>query len=64
LGFAEHELYPEFGVIEIDPLDRLYSILVDHEAAERVRGQESTAARSAEGPFANPPISPFGPPEV
>jgi len=65
-GFSPGELDGQFGVVEIDPQDHLYSILVDDAAVARVepgwasRGDEDGLA----GPFSNPVIEPFGPPEA
>jgi len=59
-GFRSDEIDDRFGVIEIDPQDHLYTILVDSDAAQRVRGERET--HPPEGPYANPPIQPFGPP--
>ncbi|MHC4617191.1 MAG: hypothetical protein ACYTEQ_05495 [Planctomycetota bacterium] len=59
-GFQSDEIDVQFGVIEVDPQDRLFTILVDSNAAERVRGGRET--QLPEGPYANPPIHPFGPP--
>ncbi len=56
------ELDTEFGINQIDPEANLYSILVDEEAAERVREQFSYDTSGIEGPFSNPRIEPFGPP--
>ncbi len=61
-GFKPDELDAEFGVIEIDPEDNLYSILVDQEAAQRVREQLGIDTPDLEGPFSNARIAPFGPP--
>jgi hypothetical protein len=59
-GFQPDEIDDRFGVIEVDPQDRLYTILVDSDAAQRARGERET--HPPEGPYANPPIQPFGPP--
>jgi hypothetical protein len=53
LGLAGHELDANFGVVNISPKDHLYTILVDPEAAERIRG-----AAPVRGVFANPRIEP------
>jgi hypothetical protein len=58
LGLAEDEVDPTFGVVNISPAERLYTILVDEAAAERVAG-----APPVEGVFGNPRIEPYGPPE-
>jgi hypothetical protein len=57
LGVAEEELDPDFGVVNIDPDEDLFTVLVDEKTAERAEG------KAAGGPYANPPIEPFGPPE-
>jgi hypothetical protein len=53
LGLGGHELDTNFGVVNISPKDHLYTILVDPEAAERIRG-----APPVRGVFANPRIEP------
>lgn len=58
LELEAEELDPEFGVVELDPETHRYAVLVDERAATRVQG-----APGIEGPFANPPIEPFGPPQ-
>jgi hypothetical protein len=58
LGLAEDEVDPAFGVVNISPAERLYTILVDEAAAERIAG-----APAVEGVFGNPRIEPYGPPE-
>jgi hypothetical protein len=57
LGLSDEEVDADFGLVEIDPEAHKYAILVEEPAAERVAGTEGV-----EGPFANPPIEPFGPP--
>jgi hypothetical protein len=61
-GFKPQEIDAQFGIIEIDPEDHLYSILVDQEAALRVRNQLGEGVSDIEGPFADVRIAPFGPP--
>ena len=58
LRVGEHDLDADFGVVTIDPDADLYAVLVDEGAA-------STAARTpgAAGPFSNPRIESFGPPQ-
>lgn len=60
-GLRPEELDAEFGIIEIDPEEGLYSILIDSEAYSRI--SQETLPEDMEGPFSNPPIAPFGPPE-
>jgi hypothetical protein len=57
LGLSDEEIDAEFGVVNIDPEGDRYAVLVEESAAQRV-GKEP----GVEGPFANPPIEPFGPP--
>ena len=53
LGLAEDEVDQGFGVVNISPKERLYTILVSPEAAERVRGAEPV-----KGVYSNPRIEP------
>lgn len=53
LGLGEDEVDPRFGVVNIDPNEHLYTILVEQEAAERVRN-----AAPVRGVFSNPRIEP------
>lgn len=57
LGVGEDEIDSDFGVVNIDPEADLYAIMVDDQTAERLSGQPDV-----KGPYANPPIEPFGPP--
>jgi hypothetical protein len=59
LGLGPDELDENFGVVPIDPHKSLYSILVEHDALERL---ESTPV-PVHGPFLNPRIETFGPPQ-
>jgi hypothetical protein len=58
LGLSDEEIDAEFGVVNIDPKADRYAVLVEESAAERVGKQPGV-----EGPFANPRIEPFGPPD-
>lgn len=58
-GLQDDEIDPQFGVVETDPADHLYTILVEDSAASKVSGQGWETA----GPYSNPRIEPFGPPE-
>jgi len=58
LGLEERELDPDFGVVEIDPAAHRYTVLVDEGAAE-----QASRVPGVEGPYANPRIEPFGPPQ-
>jgi hypothetical protein len=58
LGLAPEEVDAGFGVVNIDPAEHLYTILVDEPAAARVRD-----AAPVQGVFGNPRIEPYGPPE-
>jgi hypothetical protein len=53
LGLSEHEVDQHFGVVNISPKEHLYTILVDQEAAERLRGAEQVR-----GVYSNPRIEP------
>jgi hypothetical protein len=58
LGIGTEEIDDEFGVIAVSPEESLYAVLVEPETANRVQGVEGV-----KGPFSNPKIEPFGPPQ-
>jgi hypothetical protein len=53
LGLQEDEVDQRFGVVNISPAEHLYTILVQREAAERVRN-----AGPVRGVYSNPRIEP------
>jgi hypothetical protein len=57
LGLSDEDVDASFGSVEIDPDEHHYAILVEESAIGRVRSKGGV-----QGPFANPPIEPFGPP--
>lgn len=54
------EIDTSFGVVEVDPAEHIYTILVEECAAARIKPDEGWQVA---GPFSNPRIQPFGPPE-
>ncbi|RJL31612.1 hypothetical protein [Bailinhaonella thermotolerans] len=58
LELDRDEVDVEYGLVPVDPDDGLYALRVTRAAAVRA-GQRP----DAEGPFADPRIEPFGPPE-
>jgi hypothetical protein len=58
LSLAPDEVDPGFGVVPINPAERLYTILVDEAAAARIAD-----APQVEGVFGNPRIEQLGPEE-
>ena len=59
-SLADDEIDREFGLIEIDPDERLFTFLVDEASAAKVK---PGAGLRVAGPFSNPRIEPFGPPQ-
>lgn len=57
LGISVSALNPEFGVILIDPANRLYAVEVDAEALPAGTGSR----RPFHGPYSNPDIDIFAP---
>ncbi|MET8449736.1 hypothetical protein [Streptomyces sp. NPDC005209] len=51
----------EYGLVSVDPAQGLYALLVTADAAERITGTPGTPG--AAGPYANPSIEPYGPPQ-
>ena len=60
-GLDPDDIDAEFGVVEIDPDARLYTILVNPDVAARIQPGDGW---ETEGPYSNPRIEPFGPPEA
>ena len=59
-GLSQDEIDASFGVVEIDPDEQVYTVLVEEEAAAKIQSNDEWRT---EGPFSNPRIEPFGPPE-
>jgi hypothetical protein len=59
-GLKDDEVDAAFGVIEIDPDTHDHAIRVAEAAAARITSQPGW---SGEGPFSDPKIAPFGPPQ-
>lgn len=58
LGIDAEEIDDDFGVIAVEPEKNLYAVLVEQDTANRVRD-----TKGVDGPFSNPKIEPFGPPQ-
>jgi hypothetical protein len=58
LNLGEGEIDEDYGLVEIDPASQLYALMIDDTAAARLEG-----IKTVQGPFANPRIETFGPPE-
>ncbi|MEO3807632.1 hypothetical protein ABGB17_01370 [Sphaerisporangium sp. B11E5] len=56
LGLAEDEVDTAYGLVPLDPDQGLYALRVTEPAAGR-------AAPPAGGPYSDPPIEPYGPPQ-
>lgn len=62
-GFERDELDLDFGVIQVDSAESLYTVLVDEKAKDRLEPTlRSDASNQSIGFYANPRIEPFGPP--
>jgi hypothetical protein len=59
LGLRQDEIDDQFGVVKISPKENLYCVLIEEDAAARV-----TRYEGVEGPFSNPKIETFGPPQA
>lgn len=57
LELTEDEVDAGYGLVPIDPARNLYALRVTEEAGRRVTG-----GGSAEGPYSDPPIEPYGRP--
>jgi len=59
-GLQPGEIDEQFGVIGIDPKDHAYTILVEPSAAQKIQPDKKW---EISGPFSNPKIEPFWPPQ-
>lgn len=59
-GLGPEEIDESFGVVEVDPEDHTYTILVEESAASKVTPGSDW---NTEGPFSNPVIEPMWPPK-
>lgn len=62
LGLADSEVDEDFGLVLLDPAEGMYAVVVSADAGSRAAA--AGGAGEAGGPYANPPIEPFGPPET
>jgi hypothetical protein len=58
LGIDDAAIDHDFGVIAVRPEENLYTVLVDAKATEEMHAGDGVA-----GPFSNPRIEPYGPPQ-
>jgi hypothetical protein len=58
LDLDDEEIDSQYGLVAIEPEKDRYAILVEASASSRL-----AALPGVEGPFANPRIEPFGPPQ-
>ena len=59
-SLSDDEVDRDFGLIEVDPAENVFTFLVEEASAARVR---SGPGWTVSGPFSNPRIEPFGPPQ-
>jgi hypothetical protein len=59
LGLSAADVDSNFGVVELDPNRKLYSILIDERVADRLEGADGVV-----GTHSNPRIETFGPVET
>ena len=59
-GLTDKDVDVSFGVVEVDPQAQVYTILVEESGAAKVRSNNEV---KVEGPFSNPRIDTFGPPQ-
>jgi hypothetical protein len=59
-SLSDDEVDRDFGLIEVDPAEHLFTFLVEGTSAARI---QPGVGWSVSGPYSNPRIEPFGPPE-
>jgi hypothetical protein len=58
LGVDADAFDQDFGVISVNPDEDLYAVLVEQDAVADMKTDEQVS-----GPYSNPRIEPFGPPQ-
>lgn len=59
-SLTDEEISKSFGVVEVDPDEHIYTFLVNENSVSKIQSGNNV---KVEGPFSNPRIEPFGPPE-
>jgi hypothetical protein len=59
-SLSDDEVDREFGLIEVDPAEHIFTFLVEATSVAKVHPGPGW---SVSGPFSNPRIEPFGPPQ-
>ena len=58
-SLVDDEIDPAFGLVEVDPDEHAYAILVEEKTASKI---SRTGDWEVRGPFSNARVEPFGPP--
>lgn len=56
-GLGDEEVDARFGLVPVDPDAGTYTLMVEQDAAARMRSDDRMTVK---GPFSNPPIAPAG----
>jgi hypothetical protein len=59
-SLTDEEIDKSFGLIEVDPDKHVYTVLVEETSVPKLQSRGDV---TVEGPFSNPRIEPFGPPQ-
>jgi hypothetical protein len=59
-SLSDDEVDREFGLIEVDPDEHIFTFLVEAASAAKV---QPGPGWNVSGPYSNPRIEPFGPPQ-
>jgi hypothetical protein len=61
LDLSDDEVDTRYGLVSVDPAQDLYALRVTESAGRRLRASESSGPEVS-GPWADPPIEPYGRP--
>jgi len=59
-SLTNEEISKSFGVVEVDPDEHIYTFLVKENAVSKIQSRTDVKVK---GPYSNPQIGPFGPPD-